>query len=118
MVVQRWGTYRYTQHKGVTFAGGEGGKVMKVDLSALAKGAKVHRARLVFTAGKGYEVAVGGKDLKLVEPYCLWFDATEAVRAWVANGKAAAPAASSRRTPTWRSPTRVSRAPQRTRRSR
>jgi len=88
MVVQRWGTYRYTQHKGVTFAGGEGGKVMKVDLSALAKGAKVHRARLVFTAGKGYEVAVGGKDLKLVEPYCLWFDATEAVRAWVANGKA------------------------------
>ncbi len=87
MVVQRWGKYRYTQHKEVEFQSGAAGTTMTVDLSAIPKGAAVCRARLVFTAGDGYEVSAGDQDLRLVEPYCLWFDATEAARAWVREGK-------------------------------
>ncbi|HET6429660.1 MAG TPA: hypothetical protein VFJ30_14680 [Phycisphaerae bacterium] len=86
MVVERWGRYRYTQHKEVALAAGEKGRVMTVDLSALPRKAAIYRARLVFTSGKGYEVSADRKALPLVEPYCLWFDAGEAVRGWVARG--------------------------------
>ncbi len=87
MVVERWGKYKYTQHKDVSLGAGKKGTVMTVDLSALPTKAKVYRARLVFTSGRGYEVSAAGKPLRSVEPYCLWFDATEAVRGWVAAGR-------------------------------
>jgi len=86
MVVQRWGAYRFTQHRGVEFRMEPAGRRMVVDLKALPEGTKVYRARLVFTGGNGYEVASDGKELTLVEPYCLWFDATDAVRGWVKAG--------------------------------
>ena len=47
---------------------------------------QVYRARLVLLSGQGYRVTAGDVALRLVEPYCLWFDATEAVRKWVAAG--------------------------------
>jgi len=85
VVVQRWGLYRHTQHKTVTWANAEGARTMTVDLSPVPAGTKVYRARLVFLAGSGYDVEAAGKNLALVEPYCLWFDATDAVQSWVAG---------------------------------
>jgi len=90
LVVQRWGKYKHTQHKGVTFTSGAQGTTMTADLSPVPNKAAVHRARLVFLAGRGFEVSAAGKALRLVEPYNLWFDATEAIRAAVAAGKSKA----------------------------
>ena len=82
LVVERWGQYKYVQHRGTLTVNGS---TITVDLSALPAGAKVSRARFVPLTGKGYEITakVGGKDvpLKLVPPYDLWFDATNAVKA-------------------------------------
>ncbi len=85
VVVQRWGLYKHVQHPGTlteTMAGQK--KVLTFDLSALPGGAKVYRARFVPLTGEGYEITapVQGKDtpLKLVGPYFLWLDATDAVR--------------------------------------
>jgi hypothetical protein len=92
VVVERWGAYRYVQHKTVRFDQADGGTKMVADLSALPKGAAVFRARLVFIGGEGYEVSykAGGKDvpLELVPPYDLWFDATDAVRSQLRAGRA------------------------------
>ena len=94
VVVERWGTYKYAQHKTVKYEAAKGGVTkMTVDLSALPKGAAVYRSRLVFLGGEGYEVSyrAGDKDvpLKLAPPYYLWFDATDAVRAQFKAGKGA-----------------------------
>jgi len=82
LVVERWGEYKYVQHRGTLKVKGA---TLAFDLSALPDGARVSRARFVPLSGKGYEITakVGGKHvpLKLVPPYDLWFDATDAVRA-------------------------------------
>jgi hypothetical protein len=88
MVVARWGTYRHAQHRNVTFRNTEAGRAMVVDLAPIPRRAEIYRARLVFLSGSGFEVRSDGKALKLVEPYCLWFDATDAVRRWVRARKA------------------------------
>ena len=88
LTVQRWGKYKYTQHKDVTFQAGNPA-TLTVNLAPVGKSG-VSRARLVILGGQGYEVAAGEKALKLVEPYGLWFDATEAVAGWVRAGQAKA----------------------------
>jgi len=100
VVVQRWGSGGKVQHASTVAYedGGKAGLVMRFDLSALPKAAKVHRARLLMTRSGGYrdsfEISpakvvrgkpVAGKPLRPVEPYCRWYDATEAVRAQVAS---------------------------------
>jgi len=93
MVVQRWGAGGHVQHaKTLTYdPRAKAGALLTFDLSALPKRATVYRARLVFTAGEGYEITApdaAGKDqpLKLVGPYYIWFDAADAARAAVAAG--------------------------------
>ena len=93
VVVERWGSDGRVQHKGVRYQDAGQTKQMSVELAPLKKGAKVHRSRLVFLTGEGYEVTAKdprGRDvkLKLVAPYDLWFDATDAVAAAVADSGA------------------------------
>ncbi|KKL76184.1 hypothetical protein LCGC14_2047450, partial [marine sediment metagenome] len=108
MVTERWGSSDRCRHTGVvTFKDISGSAVMKFDLSKLAKGAKVHRARLVLpiSAGPGPLArpvrihammtppsdsgwAVETKALALVAPRYRSFDATDVVRRW-ASGKLA-----------------------------
>jgi len=84
MVVQRWGSHGRVQHKSVSYNSAGHTTRMTVSLAPLTKGTKIYRSRLVFLTGEGYEVAAkdtGGRNvaLKLVPPYDLWFDATDAV---------------------------------------
>jgi len=92
VVVERWGNAGRVQHQGVTYEDAGRAKRMTVPLAPLGKGTKVYRSRLVFLTGEGYEVTAkepGGRDaaLKLVPPYDLWFDATEAVARAAASGQ-------------------------------
>ncbi len=91
MVVQRWGSHGRAQHKGVAYQDAGQTKQMAVALAPLKKGTKIYRSRLVLLTGEGYEVTAKdtrGRDvaLKLVPPYDLWFDATDAVAGAVAAG--------------------------------
>jgi len=91
MVVQRWGTAGFVQHKGVRFEQAGQATLMHFDLAPLPKDAQVYRARLMFLAGQGYEVSyqAGGtaSALRLVGPYYQWFDAAAAVRQAVQHGQ-------------------------------
>ena len=90
VVTGRWGAGGLIGHPGtLKVEGGGAGTVLVFDLSSLPNGAKTYRARLVFTAGNGYEITCKEKPLSLMGPYFLWFDATEAVRASAPEGKAA-----------------------------
>ncbi|MHC4718351.1 MAG: hypothetical protein ACYS5V_15370, partial [Planctomycetota bacterium] len=99
-LTQRWGNADSCRHRGtVTYAG----RVLKFDLSALKRRAKVHRAVLrpeirrrgysgtvtlcpiTAAAGDGDAEPKLGKPLALRPPLYDSFDATEMVRAWVAN---------------------------------
>ncbi|KPK84285.1 MAG: hypothetical protein AMJ81_06055 [Phycisphaerae bacterium SM23_33] len=74
---------------------GEAGLLMRFDLSALPDKVKIYRARLFFPPreayGPGYDVAAAHRlgdgqlrpagRLKLIEPHCLWLDATAPVAA-------------------------------------
>ena len=97
VVVERWGAGQDgVQHgRTITFtSAAEGsGQVMTVDLAALPKDATVHRARLFFFGAKWNDAQFrivpqgAGKSLELARPYFRWFDATEAVGAWVKAGR-------------------------------
>ncbi len=97
VVVERWGVKGKVQHAAALAyeAGGKAGLVMRFDLSALPKGAKVHRARLVMFRSGGYRdsfevfpakldrksvVPAAKQPLPPVPPHCRWYDATGAVR--------------------------------------
>ena len=103
MVTQRWGAGGRVHHPGTLKreALGKDGALLAFDLSALPKGAKVYRARLVFSGTNWHDVAFDiapanregdakpkatGEPLKLVPPWYKWFDATAAVRAWTKAG--------------------------------
>jgi len=102
MVVQRWGQAGHVQHPGsVTFQeAGSAGTLMRIDLAALPEGAKIYRARLVFSRsaqgyGEGFDIVpadsgdrgsvqAAGPRLELVPPVFRWFDATPVVQQWSA----------------------------------
>ena len=107
MVVERWGVAGHVQHGGalVYELHGTAGTLMRFDLSALPKQAKVHRARLFFRRGgrygSGFDIVavqrtgekgkgafkpVGGP-LPLAGPHWRWFEATGAVRTWLSAGR-------------------------------
>lgn len=96
VVVQRWGVAGHVQHPGTLQFKDEGarGTLLTCDLSALPRGSKVYRARLVFERegmyGRGFMMAAVGADgtpvirpgaprLVLVYPWHRWFDATRDV---------------------------------------
>ena len=91
VVVERWGIAGHVRHaKTLTYAAAdEGGKLMKFDLSALPKGAEVHRARLVMFRQGGhahtFRVFAGKAQLHPAGPYFRWFDVTAAVKALAAS---------------------------------
>jgi len=95
MVVERWGAGVRVQHPGtLAFKDlGAKGMALALDLSALPRGARVYRARLVFERegmyGRAFEIAPaeGGEALKLVPPWNRWFNATALVAAWAKAGK-------------------------------
>ena len=107
MVVRRWGAAGRVRHAGtLTYeARGEGGPVMRLDLSALPEKATIYRARLVFPvvgrhsspfdivpvrldgSGESATLKPVGRPLKLVGPWHRWFDATEAARRWASEGR-------------------------------
>ena len=79
VVVARWGAAGKVQHAGtLTYEdGGKAGLVMRFDLSALPRGAKVYRARLVMSRSGGYRdsfdasitrVSAGGTNSKRLTP--------------------------------------------------
>ena len=86
LVTARWGRGKFVTHPDTLKV--EGGSKLVFDLAGLPKEARVVRARLLVSAGKGYEIACKGKDVPMVAPYYLWFDATEGVRASAADGQA------------------------------
>jgi len=106
VVVERWGVGGHVQHpKTLVFeARKDAVALMRFDLSALPKGAKVYRARLHFTRpglygsrfdvvpvvrqgqGEDAQIRPVSKPLALVPPHFRRFDATEAVRAWAKTG--------------------------------
>ena len=108
MVTQRWGMAGHVQHpKTLTYEIlGQAGTLMKFDLSALPKAAKVYRARLfVFRPGRygsGFEIVPvrregageqaelkpAARPLPLAEPANRWFDATGVVGNAVQSGQA------------------------------
>ena len=91
VVVERWGIAGHVQHtKTLTYAAAEeGGRLMKFDLSALPRGAEVHRARLVMSRQGGhahtFRVFAGKRQLLPAGPYYRWFDVTAAVKALAAS---------------------------------
>lgn len=107
MAVQRWGVGGHVQHAGTvayeTHAKTQ--NVIRVDLSALPAGAKVHRARLFFSRpgryASGFEIVpaqrVGrdkeaqlrptGRRVELGGLHWRWFDATDAVRDWTRGAR-------------------------------
>jgi len=101
VVVARWGGKGNVRHAG-TLAFREipqRGTLMTFDLSALPKGARIHRARLKLVRpeqyGPGFHLVpadadgkASGERLKLIGPENLWFDATDAARRWATGGAA------------------------------
>jgi len=115
VVTERWGVAGRAQHQGtIAFEPqAEGGRLLRLDLSALPKDTKVYRARLFFSRpgryGTGFDIVAVqpplprgegrgegapppqgkeklkpfGRPLQLAAPHWRWFDATEAVREWV-----------------------------------
>ena len=92
VVVERWGVSGHVQHPGTLAFRSTPSKaeVMTFDLSALPKGAKVYRARLVIRREGMYAArfeivpaaaAAASRPLKLVAPRYRCFDATDAVAA-------------------------------------
>jgi len=97
VVTERWGVAGHIQHPGtlVYEALPDGKTLMRFDLSALPKKAKVYRARLVMVrtggpfgqafdiaparrAGPAGAVRADRRPLRLIGPWYRWFDATEA----------------------------------------
>ncbi len=107
LLVERWGVAGRIQHPHTLLyeLHGEAGTLMRFDLSALPKAAKVSRARLFFVRGgrygsgfdivpvqrsaKGKQVTLkeAGRALALAPPNYRWFEATAAVRGWVQAGQ-------------------------------
>lgn len=106
MVTERWGVAGRVQHADtLRYEDVDGGRtLMRFDLAALPRAARVYRARLFVTRpglyGRafdlvpvepkadgqtaGYEAA--GRRLRLAPPHYQWFDATAAVRRWAEAG--------------------------------
>jgi hypothetical protein len=103
VAIERWGAAGRVQHPGTLSyeKHGKDGTVIRLDLSALPAGTKVHRARLSFRRegryGPGFEIVpvrrVGegkaavlkptGRRVELAPPHWRWFDAAAVVRDWV-----------------------------------
>jgi len=102
-VIQQWGVGETCGHAGtivVRGRGDDGAKgpwTMTIDLSALPKGATIHRASLLIERkavdGRSDDALVdvkvvagrGGEPLKLEAPWFASFDATAVVRKWAAG---------------------------------
>jgi len=96
VVVERWGVGGHVQHPKMLSHKAQGaGTAMTFDLSALPKGAKVHRARLVmFRKGRWnysetFRVRVpdAKRPFAPVPPYCRWYDVTDAARKSTASSR-------------------------------
>ncbi|KKL94211.1 hypothetical protein LCGC14_1866960, partial [marine sediment metagenome] len=106
MVADRWGVAGHVQHPGtLIYEVRPEGTLMRFDLSALPARAKVHAARLAFVRsglyGSGFDIVpaepdaradagglkISGRPLRLLGPHWQRFDATKAVRGWVAAGR-------------------------------